>query len=542
MIQYSKIARQVAFFAAVTTALGLYATGTLYADDQPAAGVRTPVNEVFQFMAPDHGTNAKGYLWIPETCSRVRGIVVLCPNVPEQMISAHPAIRDACRRNDLGIVWGNPSFLDNGRDAGGGTVEVLQRVLTGLAAVSGYDEVATVPWIPMGESGHLQMVQQIVDAQPSRCIAAVCLKNPRWPKTDRTVPMLFALGTQYEFGQIKRNMAQPTLPEEVREYDQACKHEPNWPLSVIVERNSGHFSCTEPMTQAIAHYIDSACKARLSTDGNPNLRPVDIGKGCYADLPVPGHTKSAVTVARMTPEAERVKPWYFDRACAEDAQAIASVDWTAIKQLPSVQAGSNCTVKPWSMAEGIIHVDVTTSSEFSLNPVVLDAVPDVWVNAGAKLPVGRNRPVLEWLSGGMEPLGNNRFRVSIDDRSGRLWFLAVRVEASPGAGLGIQPVAINVVENRQGTPQHIAFNPLPDIQRGTVSVPLAATSDAGLPVNFFVVAGPAVVQENRLVFTPIPPRTKYPVTVTVGAWQWGTNTEPKIQKAATVYQTFHIVK
>ena len=542
MIQHHKIAKQVALLFAVAMALVLYATGALYAADKPAAWVRAPVNEVFQFMAPDPNTKAKGYLWIPETCKRVRGIVVLCPNVPEQMISAHPVIRDACRRNDLGIVWGNPSFMDNGRGAAGGTVKVLQRVLTGLAAVSGYDEVETVPWLPMGESAHLAMVQQLVDEQPSRCIAAVCLKNPRWPKTDRTVPMLFALGTQYEYAQIKRDMAQPTLPEEVREYDQACKHEPDWPLSVIVERNSGHFTCTEPMIQAIAHYIDSACKARLSTDGSPNLRPVDIGKGCYADLPVPGHTKSAVTAAWMTPEADRVKPWYFDKACAVDAQAIASVDWTAIKQLPSVQAGSSCTVKPWSMAGGVIHVDVTTSSEFSLNPVVLDAVPDVWVNAGAKLPVGRNKPVLEWLSGGIEPLGNNRFRVSIDDHPGRLWFLDVRVDASPGAGFGMQPVAINLIENREGTPQHITFNPLPDVQRGTVSVPLVATSDAGLPVKFFVVAGPAIVQENRLVFTPIPPRTKYPVAVTVGAWQWGTNTEPKIQKAITVYQTCRIVE
>ena len=63
----------------------------------------------------------------------------------------------------------------------------------------------------------------------------------------------------------------------------------------------------------------------------------------------------------------------------------------------------------------------------------------------------------------------------------------------------------------------------------------------GAPVRFFVVVGPAVVQGDKLVLTKIPPRTKFPVSVTVAAWQWGRGTEPKVRTAEIVKQTFKIL-
>ena len=71
---------------------------------------------------------------------------------------------------------------------------------------------------------------------------------------------------------------------------------------------------------------------------------------------------------------------------------------------------------------------------------------------------------------------------------------------------------------------------------------LMAKSDAGLPVKYFVVVGPTIVKDGSLVFTQIPPRTKFPVTVTVAAWQWGRGTEPKVKTAEIVKQSFQIIK
>ena len=105
---------------------------------------------------------------------------------------------------------------------------------------------------------------------------------------------------------------------------------------------------------------------------------------------------------------------------------------------------------------------------------------------------------------------------------------------------GVQPVAIKLEPSREGPQQKIDFAKPRDVKAGRTSIPLQAKSDRGLPVGFFVKAGPAKIVDNRLVFTPIPPRTKFPIEVTVAAWQWGRAAEPKVQQAEIVRQTFLI--
>jgi len=60
----------------------------LWADD---ASLRSPENQVFQFMQSSVCTNwsdgssrkATAFLWILENCKKVRGLLILCANVPE---------------------------------------------------------------------------------------------------------------------------------------------------------------------------------------------------------------------------------------------------------------------------------------------------------------------------------------------------------------------------------------------------------------------------------------------------------------------------
>jgi len=82
---------------------------------------------------------------------------------------------------------------------------------------------------------------------------------------------------------------------------------------------------------------------------------------------------------------------------------------------------------------------------------------------------------------------------------------------------------------------------LPDLPVGADPLPLAAISSAGLPVRFYVREGPAVIRDGRLHLTPLPPRARLPLTVTVVAWQFGRGTEPKVRAAESVERTFHIV-
>ncbi len=54
--------------------------------------------------------------------------------------------------------------------------------------------------------------------------------------------------------------------------------------------------------------------------------------------------------------------------------------------------------------------------------------------------------------------------------------------------------------------------------------------------------GPAEVKGDVLTFTQIPPGAKFPVNVTVIAWQYGRSSEPRFQSAEPVERTFKIVK
>jgi len=75
------------------------------------------------------------------------------------------------------------------------------------------------------------------------------------------------------------------------------------------------------------------------------------------------------------------------------------------------------------------------------------------------------------------------------------------------------------------------------------TVKLNATSDAGVPVEYYIKEGPAEIIGRQLFLTKIPPRTKFPVKVIVVAWQYGyDNEERKIKSADPVERSFVIYK
>jgi hypothetical protein len=364
------------------------------------------------------------------------------------------------------------------------------------------------------------------------------VKNPH-PPENKTVPMLWTLGTGQEWDQTKHDPRERWKPTTFN-YQAWVKdrEKSNWPLSILVEPGSGHFYCTDAMTDYFARYIGAACHARLSDDGSPALKPVSLERGVLADLPLPGFESAPVTPYAAAAPAERARPWFFDEGAARGAQAFAATDWTAQSAMPLITAVSNCTVDPFSF-NSVTSLAVTTDSEFAVKPILLEKIPAAFVGAGAPLAMPPVQPVVEWICGPYVPLGGGRFRVALDRtwKTGAASYMAVRQDAAPGVRFGIQPVAVRLVENNEGAAQTISFDPIPDVKMGTKSVDLSARSDSGLSVEFFVVSGPAVIQDGWLVFTPIPPLARFPVEITVAAWQWGRASEPKVKTAEIVRQT-----
>jgi hypothetical protein len=68
-------------------------------------------------------------------------------------------------------------------------------------------------------------------------------------------------------------------------------------------------------------------------------------------------------------------------------------------------------------------------------------------------------------------------------------------------------------------------------------IELHATASSGLPVRFFVVAGPVELEGDRLHFTEVPGAGVRSIEVTVVAYQYG-----RIQSANPVTRSFHILR
>lgn len=516
----------------------------------------SPVNQVFQFAYSGNCTawsdgsknSSTAYLWIPENCAKLRGLLVLGTNVPEHMLVGHPAIREACAKNDLGIVWCTPTFMNFAKQQPGQkkmtdeydtSVAFLQELLDGLAKVSGYDEVATVPWIPMGESGHLLMVDTLVEAKPERCIAGIWIKNNHLPPKNREVPALVIYGTAQEWSQDKGDIRAKwnDIGGTYEGILSQRKNNPGWPLSYVIDGTSGHFDCSARLTDYLASYINLACKARLSGDGA--LRTVKIEDGFVADLPVPGH--EGKPVSRAT--AKDALPWYFDEASAKEAQSIAAINWKAETQFPAfLDESGNPLPHTFNGITSIKSVVMEPDGiTFTIRGTMLEQIPEGFVGAGEKLARTPGEPEVEWLCGPVEPVGGGRFRIALD-RGSKTTYVALRKAGSDSVRSVVQPAGIdlNSLRNPEGAPQTITFDKIPDVPAGTKSVPLSAKSDQGLPIEFTVISGPAVIEGNSLVFTKIPPRAKFPVEVTIGAWQWGKSSEPKVKTADMVRQTMRI--
>jgi hypothetical protein len=481
-------------------------------------------------------------------------LLILCANVPEHMLVGNPEIRAVCAKRNLAIVWSTPSFMNFKRTEPGKkkmseewdtTVAFLQQQLDGLAATSGYAEIATAPWLPLGESGHLLMVDALVETKPERCIAGVWIKNSHLPPRNRTTPALVIYGTAQEWGQDKTDI-RSQWQAIGKTYDGILnqrKKNPQWPFSYLIDGHSGHFDCSPRLTSYIAHYLDRVVAARLPSDGSATLHPIEMATGFVADLPVPGHTGKPVEPA--TPTA--IGPWFIDRESAEEAQAFAAINWQAQTQFPGYLDDQG-KILPYDF-NGITNLKtVTTEADgltFTVRGALNSTIPAGFAHAGEPLAQGPGTPVPEWLCGPLEPLGDGRFRIALD----RVWlgggatYVALRQAGTDAIRGIVQPAGVDLrgMRSTTGKPQKITFTPLADVRIGAPPITLQATSDAGLPVSYFVVAGPAEVRDGKLAFTSLPPRTKLPVTVTVAAWQWGRKAEPAVKMAEIVRQTVRVV-
>jgi hypothetical protein len=514
--------------------------------------------------APDTASETpRAFLWIPPNCGHVRGVVFGHHNMEEIGVFEHPAFRKALAEIGFAEVWVAPSFDRNFRfDRGAG--EKFDAMMKSLAEQSGYAELATAPLVPCGHSAAASTPWYIAAWQPERVLACVSFSG-QWPYVPDPDWVPFSTNSVYNYDSVPGMVTQGEYEwcdENIPKGLKIKAAHPAMPLSGVGCPADGHFEATDEKVELLALYVKKAAQYRLpkksAGDGPVKLNPIDVTKtGWLVERYATGKNPSAPAAPVGQFKGDPTNAfWFFDGELAKAVEAFqqkhrgqpALVGYVQDEQIVPQKNGTHqqVTLKFLPQDDGVT---------FKLTGAFLDTVPAGrparWAHqkAGEHIePPKTTTPVeisricgpVRKISADTWQLAFNRASFLNDRRGNEAWFVAIW----PGDGTFKRAVQQSMmpIPNRlaEGTPQTIDFPKIEDQKIGIKSLPLKATSSSGLPVGFFVREGPAEIDGDTLRFTKIPPHAKFPVKVTVVAWQFGRGVEPKFQSVEPVFREFFI--
>jgi hypothetical protein len=535
---------------------------------QPPRAARAAEYQWSALVEPSAAEPAKhprAFLWIPPTCTRVRAVVVGQNNMIEEGIFAHPDFRAALSQLGMAEVWVAPPF-DGVFDFNQGAGDRFDAMMKSLATESGYTELAFAPVVPIGHSACASYPWNFAAWNPGRTLAILSVHgdapltpltgsghpNPHWG--DRRidgVPGLMVMG-EYEW------MEDRLLPAL-----KFRREHPKIPLCVLAEPGRGHFDYADGLVKFLAMFIRQAAAARLPMDGPldqpPILRPVDPAKGWLVER---WHLDQPRKIPPAPADKYTGDPgdafWAFDQECAEAVQHYRADQVGKKPQLlgfvqdgkvvPQIDVHEQVRLRFEPEPDGVtFHVHATfldTVDGGSHNPPRSTGLP-----GGSPLghATGGGLITVTRIAGPVVQMDADTFRLSLnrasvdDKRAHDIWLLA----SQPGDAeykSAVQQALMRASVNTAGAGQHITFPEILDQKAGAKTVALKASSDAGGQVHYYVREGPAEIDGDTLHLTPLPPRSRLPVKVTVVAWAWGHSSEPKLQTAEPVVRTFSLVR
>ena len=508
---------------------------------------------VFQWAVPvkrEKG-EATAFLWIPPEARQVRGVIISGMTLMEREMSKDPLIRKACADQQLAIVFMNTGLSSTD----------LQVVLDDLAKASGYQELSVAPLMFVGHSAGGPQAFNRAREMADRCFGLVQYRGggPGGGEgIPANIPALMMVGQFDEFGGTMRNA------EGFEQWQRSQKHMAEYRAKdeanlgiLAVEPGAGHFAWSDRAARLLAVFVRKAAEAKIPqtwpTDAKspPKLKAIDPATGWLSDLTLQKPEHKPAPYGEYAGDKANAA-WLFDREMAmaleehhkglADGKKDQFIKWNDGYW---VDAGTRY------FFTGIKWVD--DGATFEVHPVYADVYLSPvkgngprWADSGK--PVGHsNAPIkVKAVSGPVKAVGDHKFRMHYDalmpaTEGSRVTFMAYSegdAEYRYTEQVGMMPRGFKGLT--KGKDQTITFPELSDMKASAGSVELKATSDADLPVEYYVAYGPAKVEEGRLVITEIPPRASYPIEVKVVAWQFGSGVEPFVKTAAPVERTFKI--
>jgi hypothetical protein len=501
------------------------------------------------------GTKSKVFLWIPPACTYVRGVILGQQVILENKVLEDPLIRQAAADKNLAIALICPGCLGYFDYKGKNVAQTLQTMLDLLAHESGYEEISQAPLLTVGHSGNGIFAWMVAYWNPSRMLGVVglhCMSSnppPLDPKASIDGVPILDISGQYE------SWGHPAVPLDQHwrwlrggllllrgQSDQAL-------VSELVDPGGCHFSFNEPMARYVAMFIRKAADFRLPA------APLSDPAGPVVLREIPAQTGWLTDLTLITPSEHPPAPylhytgdpslafWHFDEEMARATEGYrADRRGKRDQRLTFVQDGKPV---PAEWLETLKFDPIGDGMTVKVRATFLSETPAGV--AGAGRPLGHAAGPIRfsliggWRGGG-EQIGPDTFRLHPDHLgpADNLMILASQ-DGDADYAYAEQPAQIRYpLRNTMGRPQKISVAPIADHPAGTTSLPLTATADSGLPVEYYVVQGPAVVEGTTLKFQPLPPRTRYPVKVAVVAYQWGRSLAPPVQSAEPVEMDFSL--
>lgn len=507
--------------------------------------------EIKELISEETNAHPSAYLWIPENCKQVRAVIIGQHNMTEETIFEHPEFRKNMGKLGIAEIWITPG-IDQRWDVTKGTQQIFETMMKNLSEISGYTELEFAPVIPIGHSAMATYPWNFAAWNPERTLAVLSIHgdSPRthltgygranldWgTRTIEGIPSLMVMGED-EWWEDRLI----TSFDYRREY-------PNAPLAFLADAGHGHFDISDELIDYLSLFLKKTVEYRLpehsSLDAPIQLIPVEAKNGWLADRWRKNEKPTAEAASYDKYKGDKNHAfWYFDKEMADATEKYYANERGKTEQyIGFEQKGKLITFNPKS------HVRMSPSFQpeadgvtFHLKAVYTDTLRNEYSKEHSTHPIRMSR-----ICGPVEVVNDTTFtvrfyRMGLDNpkRTGGICLMA-SVKQDHKYRSAVQQVEIRIpYRNKEGISQRIIFPKLSDVKASVKEISLNGTADSGLPVYYYVKEGPAEIKGDKLVLTKIPPRAKFPVKVTVVAWQYGCSGEPKVQTAEAVEQSFYI--
>ena len=508
---------------------------------------------VNKYISSETNDHPRAFLWIPENCKQVRAVIVGQHNMLEEGILEHSGFRKKMAQLGIAEIWITPG-LDQVWDSKTNVQDIFNQMLDSLAAFSGYSELKYAPVIPMGHSAMATFSWNFAAQNNDRTLAVLSVHGDA-PSTNLTgygrpnldwtklkingIPGLMVEG-EYEWWEAR---IEPGLNYK-KAHPKSC-------ISFLCDAGRGHFDFSEQLVEYLGLFIEKAVKYRLPKkspmDQPVNLISVNPQNGWLVDRWHKDRLPKAIAAPNKLYAGNRDSAfWYFDKEMAKLTESIYARQRGKKEQyLGYVQNREllEFNLKHFARYLGKFEPEADGLT-FHISPAFTDSLHAKITNNHAT-----TKTVISRICGPVEKVNDSTFTVRFSrmglnnvKRTADMCLIMTN-DGDANYKSAVQQMYLHIpYPNKEGKEQKISFDSIHNVSQSVKSVDLRATASSGMPVYYYVQEGPAEIKDGKLVLTTIPPRAKFPVKVTVVAWQYGRSVEPKMQTADPVVRTFSIQK